>query len=642
MTTRTAGRYPLESTTDGKPRFHGCSKVVEYEWICKLGEGTFGEVSKARSKKTGQLVALKKILVHNEKDGFPITALREIKLLKALNHPNVLRLVEMAVERPKDITKKSHMFMVTPYMDHDLSGILKNPRIKLTIPQIKCYMKQLLEGCKYLHESKILHRDMKAANLLISNKGILQIADFGLARPYEDAPPQAGKGGGEATRGYTTLVVTRWYRPPELLLQLRNYTTAVDMWGVGCVFGEMFKQRPILQGDSDLAQTQLIFSLVGAPTERTMPGWEELPGCEGIKDWGNRKSTLRQNFAEMGELGLSLLEELMKLDWRTRINAIDALNHPYFRSDPLPARPEDLPVMEESHEYDKQKERKAPPAPAGGQVGVGPPNEGFQDRSRPYDRHGGRGGRPPYNGPPHRRPQHPAHNGDYDHRPHRPPRNDNYDHNYRQQPRHFDDPYERDRRPSYDDPYSRRPLPPPDTALPPRPPPPESDPHYSSMPPNYRDRDERLPPRRGPPGAAPDHARAPQRAPDVDTYIPSYSSADPHSRPPRNVLRDGGPLPVPGSGRRPPIPVRDGSDRPISRAGRGPSVEYDDVLPYDEYAQGDTYSRPRGPPSIGSYERRRSRSPSQRDRMPDRERERQYFYERDNRNGYPPGPHPPR
>src|SRR5271169_3195959 len=115
------------------------------------------------------------------------------------------------------------MFMVTPYMDHDLSGLLENPAVQFTEPQIKCYMKQLLEGCAYLHENKILHRDMKAANLLINNRGILQIADFGLARPYEEPPPRRGEPAKRPNRPYTNCVVTRWYRPPELLLGEQRY-----------------------------------------------------------------------------------------------------------------------------------------------------------------------------------------------------------------------------------------------------------------------------------------------------------------------------------------------------------------------------------------------------------------------------------
>ncbi|KAL4942834.1 hypothetical protein BDV06DRAFT_155264 [Aspergillus oleicola] len=370
------GIASLERDGNGSTRFTGCTGIRDFEFLGKLGEGTFGEVYRARSKKDGSIVALKKILMHNERDGFPITALREIKLLKMLSHVNIMRLREMAVERSKgEGRKKPSMYMVFPYMEHDLSGLLENPAVQFTEAQIKCYMIQLLEGLKYLHENCILHRDMKAANLLISNQGVLQIADFGLARPFDEAPPQPGKGGGEAKRDYTTLVVTRWYRPPELLLQLRRYTSAIDMWGVGCVFGEMFKGKPILAGNSDLNQAQLIFSLVGTPTEENMPGWSSLPGCEGVKSFGNRPGNLAEIFKNQSPVAISLLTELLKLDWRKRVNAIDALKHPYFSTPPLPARPGDLPSFEDSHELDRRRFRgqraAMPPAPAGGSVGMG-------------------------------------------------------------------------------------------------------------------------------------------------------------------------------------------------------------------------------------------------------------------------------
>ncbi|KAI1201025.1 kinase-like protein [Nemania serpens] len=462
-----------------RPRdsFKGCSRITDYELLGKLGEGTFGEVHKARSRRTGALVALKKIIMHNEKDGFPITALREIKLLKLLSHKNVLQLEDMAVEHHSkmiDKRKRPIIYMTTPYMDHDLSGLLDNPSVTFTIPQIKCYLLQLLQGLRYLHENKILHRDMKAANLLISNKGILQIADFGLARHYDGNVPKAGQGGGDGKREYTSLVVTRWYRPPELLLHLKRYTTAIDMWGVGCVFGEMLVGKPILAGESDAHQLDIIFDLVGTPTEETMPGWKQLPGGEALTP-RPRPGSLSTRFREHGPAAVSLLTELLKLDWRARINAIDALEHAYFRTTPHPAKPEDIPTFEDSHELDRRKfhDRKAalPPAPKGGTVGgaFDGPNVGFGSGDGYGNRANGR---------------HHGGNRNGDEGSRRPTW-------AREQPRH-------------------------EHRLPPRPPPPENPPsgweaskdQLTSY--NNRDRD-RAPRNRG--GAS---------RLDVDTYIPSY------------------------------------------------------------------------------------------------------------------------
>lgn len=286
-TQQTNGRTPsyASSAQPSAPKFRGCSKITDYDILRKLGEGTFGEVLQAKHKITGSVVAVKKILMHNEKDGFPITALREIKLLKLLKHVNVLTLEEMAIEHPAKTTsqtrKRATMYMVTPYMDHDLSGLLDNRNVPFGVPQVKCYMLQLLQGLAYIHGQNILHRDIKAANLLINNKGILQIADFGLARHYEGDVPKPGVSP-VAVRDYTALVVTRWYRPPELLMHLRRYTPAIDVWGVGCVFGEMLERKPILAGESDAKQLQMIFQLVGNPTDESMPGWKLLPGGESL------------------------------------------------------------------------------------------------------------------------------------------------------------------------------------------------------------------------------------------------------------------------------------------------------------------------------------------------------------------------
>ncbi|KAF4120215.1 hypothetical protein GMORB2_3342 [Geosmithia morbida] len=385
-----------------KRTYQGCSRIADYELQGKLGEGTFGEVHRARSRKTGALVALKKIIMHHEKDGFPITALREIKLLKLLCHENVVGLEDMAVEHPTkqaDKRKKPIMYMVMPYMNHDLSGLLDNPSVHFKEPQIKCYMLQLLRGLRYLHENHILHRDMKAANLLINNQGILQIADFGLARHYDGPVPVPGQPMGEGRRDYTGLVVTRWYRPPELLLQLRQYTTAIDVWGVGCIFGEMLVGKPILSGESDPHQLELIWDLMGSPSDDNMPGWRLLPGGHHLTP-RPRPGNLQSRFRDYGQGVISLLKELLKLDWKTRINAADAIEHPYFKMSPLPLRPSDIPTFEESHELDRRKfhDRKAnlPPAPKGGTVGIGPDANGATagfNSSDPYGRSGANGGR---------------------------------------------------------------------------------------------------------------------------------------------------------------------------------------------------------------------------------------------------------
>ncbi|KAH7051332.1 kinase-like domain-containing protein [Macrophomina phaseolina] len=558
-------------------RFHGCSSIRDYEVMGKLGEGTFGEVHKARSRRSGAIVALKKILMHNEKDGFPITALREIKLLKLLSHPNVLRLEEMAVERTRgEGRKRAILYMVTPYMDHDLSGLLDNPDVRFTEPQIKCYMLQLLEGLRYLHDNHILHRDMKAANLLINNRGILQIGDFGLARHYDEPAPKPGKGGGEAHRDYTALVVTRWYRPPELLLNLRRYTSAIDMWGAGCVFGEMFKRKPILAGNSDLNQAQIIFDLVGSPTEENMPGWSQLPGCDGVKQFAPRRGNLPQVFRDQGPSAISLLQELLKLDWRRRINAIDALQHPYFKEHPKPARPEDLPRFADSHELDRRtargKQQALPPAPAGGTVGMGPlPNGDWASGPPP---HGGymNGDRYPRDrGPPGAVPPGPPRGydgrgpgGPYDQRG-PPPRRQ---------------PWEGDGHRPTNLPYAG----PPGSRLPP--PPPEGSRHPLPHPPTNR--------------AYGTGASRPPRAPNVDTYIPSY--ADGGRRGSNDRERDD-------------RSSRDRS-RPPSRDERRGYRERrprdDDTLEYEEGGRRRTRSRS---PASDVYERRdRDRDRRERDR----------------------------
>ncbi|KAJ7791961.1 kinase-like domain-containing protein [Mycena olivaceomarginata] len=330
--------------------FKGCGYQNDYQVTTKLGEGTFGEVHKAVHTASGRAVALKRILMHNEKEGMPVTALREIKILKALDHPAIVNILDMFVVRSTP-TDAVSVYMVFPYMDHDLAGLLENERVKLQPSHIKLYMKQLLEGTEYMHRNHILHRDMKAANLLISNAGALLIADFGLARAFDsgDNPNRGGK-----ERKYTNCVVTRWYRPPELLLGARQYGGEVDMWGIGCVLGEMFMRRPILPGTSDLDQLEKIWLLCGAPNQHSWPNFDSLPGCEGVKRFANHPRKLKASYEHIGKETCDLLDRLLTCNPRERISAAQALDHDYFWTDPMPADPKTLPQYEASHEFDKR------------------------------------------------------------------------------------------------------------------------------------------------------------------------------------------------------------------------------------------------------------------------------------------------
>ncbi|GJE86499.1 Pkinase-domain-containing protein [Phanerochaete sordida] len=378
----------------------------------KLGEGTFGEVHKAVHRMKGHQVALKRILMHNEKEGMPITALREIKILKALRHANIVDILDMFVVRSRGSEAPLSVYMVFPYMDHDLAGLLENERVKLSPSQIKLYMKQLLEGTEYMHRNRILHRDMKAANLLISNSGSLKIADFGLARAFDpnlvrdmaNIPP-------EKQRKYTNCVVTRWYRPPELLLGARQYGGEVDIWGIGCVLGEMFWRKPILPGSSDLDQLDKIWQLCGTPTSYSWPDHDSLPGCEGVKRFNMYPRRVKTMFESIGPETVDLLDKLLTCNPRERLTASQALDHDYFWTDPLPADPKTLPTYEASHEFDKRGRRQPPIGPP-----VHPPVEAQRPPAAPTRPPLHYSGRPPppresfRNGPAPHAPLHvPAH-----------------------------------------------------------------------------------------------------------------------------------------------------------------------------------------------------------------------------------------
>ena len=311
--------------------FPFCNDVSKYEKLAKIGQGTFGEVFKARHReKKDRIVALKKILMENEKEGFPITALRELKILQLLKHENVVTLIEICKTKPCEVNKyKSTFYLVFDFCEHDLAGLLSNVQVKFSLAEIKKVMQQLLNGLYYCHSNNILHRDMKAANVLITKAGILKLADFGLARAISK---------GKENR-YTNRVVTLWYRPPELLLGERNYGPPVDLWGAGCIMAEMWTRSPIMQGTIEQHQLQLICQLCGSiepaiwPEVQNLSLFKEMVLPKGL----NRRVKERLKPYVKDNNGVDLLDKLLTLDPKRRIDSDTALNHDFFWTDPMPA-----------------------------------------------------------------------------------------------------------------------------------------------------------------------------------------------------------------------------------------------------------------------------------------------------------------
>ncbi|KAG5950738.1 hypothetical protein E4U58_001477 [Claviceps cyperi] len=231
--------------------------------------------------------------------------------------------------------------------------------------EIKRLLLQLTAGVSYLHENWIVHRDLKTSNLLLNNRGQLKIADFGMARYVGDPPPP----------NLTQLVVTLWYRAPELLLGARTYDSAVDMWSVGCIFGELLTREPLLQGTNEVNQISKIFELCGMPTEETWPGFRKLPNAARLKLPANPKnalttgSVIRARFPNMTAAGANLLNALLSLDPEQRPSAKMMLQHEYFSQDPK-AKPESLfPTFPSKAGQERRRRRHHEPnAPVRGEA----------------------------------------------------------------------------------------------------------------------------------------------------------------------------------------------------------------------------------------------------------------------------------
>ncbi|KAI4148505.1 MAG: hypothetical protein LQ340_005062 [Diploschistes diacapsis] len=305
--------------------------MENYQKIEKIGEGTYGVVYKARDlTHPSRIVALKKIRLEAEDEGVPSTAIREISLLKEMQDPNIVRLLNI-------VHADGHkLYLVFEFLDLDLKKYMEalpisdggrgKPlpegselgRLGLGENMVKKFMSQLVEGIRYCHAHRVLHRDLKPQNLLIDKDGNLKIADFGLARAF-----------GVPLRTYTHEVVTLWYRAPEILLGGRQYSTGVDIWSIGCIFAEMCTRKPLFPGDSEIDEIFKIFRVLGTPDENTWPGVTSFPDFKSSFPRWNRDTSAPLTTG-LDEAGLDLLERTLVYDPAGRISAKQACTHPYF------------------------------------------------------------------------------------------------------------------------------------------------------------------------------------------------------------------------------------------------------------------------------------------------------------------------
>uniref|UniRef100_A0A8C2L3R4 cyclin-dependent kinase n=1 Tax=Cyprinus carpio TaxID=7962 RepID=A0A8C2L3R4_CYPCA len=334
------------------PALQGCRSVEEFQCLNRIEEGTYGVVYRAKDKKTDEIVALKRLKMEKEKEGFPITSLREINTILKAQHPNIVTVREIVVGSNMD-----KIYIVMNYVEHDLKSLMETMKQPFLPGEIKTLMIQLLRGVRHLHDNWILHRDLKTSNLLLSHKGILKIGDFGLAREY-----------GSPLKPYTPVVVTLWYRSPDLLLGAKEYSTAVDMWSVGCIFGELLTQKPLFPGKSEIDQINKVFKDLGSPSEKIWPGYSELPAVKKMTFTEYPYNNLRKRFgALLSDQGFDLMNKFLTYCPAKRISADEALKHEYFRESPLPIEPSMFPTWPAKSEQQRVKRGTSPRPPEGGQ-----------------------------------------------------------------------------------------------------------------------------------------------------------------------------------------------------------------------------------------------------------------------------------
>ena len=287
--------------------------MQNYKQLGQIGKGAYGTVFKAKHKETGEILAVKKILM-DDSEGVPPSSMKEITALKGLHHKNIVRLNAIHFS-----DREKYLFLLFEYCEQDMKMFFQSCSGTTGQGVVKDLMCQLLSGVAFCHAQGILHRDLKPQNLLITKSLELKIADFGMAKVV-DVPGEK-----------STNVVTLWYRAPDVMLGNKLYCSSIDIWSVGCIFAQLANAGTALFcGNNEKEQIELIFKLLGTPSEESWPGFTQwtagktFPDYEGVPDWPQHV------VPELPGPGRNLLQSMLRCNPGDRISAADALKHGYF------------------------------------------------------------------------------------------------------------------------------------------------------------------------------------------------------------------------------------------------------------------------------------------------------------------------
>lgn len=281
--------------------------------LAKIGEGTYGKVYRCRDPQTNEQLAVKKIRINSISEGIPCTTIKEISLLKRLNHKNIVKIRDVSI-------RGNAINIAFEFCMYDLKRYMKERNMKLSNMEIISFSYQLIQAVNYIHSKNIIHRDIKPQNLLITEYKCLKLCDFGLAR-IMNVPDLT----------LSLDVVTQWYRAPEILMKSADYGLESDMWSIGCVIVEMVTGFPLFPFNNESDHLYEIFRIFGTPTEEYWNGVNSLKGFPKKMELMIGKGIKPLLFDCSPEL-CNLVENLMELNPSKRITAKCALNHSVFKS----------------------------------------------------------------------------------------------------------------------------------------------------------------------------------------------------------------------------------------------------------------------------------------------------------------------